>query len=96
MPAGILAALSGALPLARCFVRSEPPTHPSRPGNYPEAGRTPRADAPANRVRAMLRTAWRRYRTRQCLVGMSAYLLKDIGVSFAEAEAEANKPFWIL
>jgi hypothetical protein len=25
---------------------------------------------------------------------LDSHLLKDIGVSFAEAEAEANKPFW--
>lgn len=43
---------------------------------------------------AMICLAWRRYRTRQRIVGLDAHLLKDIGVSFAEAEAEANKPFW--
>ena len=26
--------------------------------------------------------------------GLDSHLLKDIGVSFTEAEAEANKPFW--
>ena len=38
--------------------------------------------------------AWRRYRSRQRITELDSHLLKDIGVSFAEAEAEANKPFW--
>ena len=46
-------------------------------------------------LRAMLRAAWRRHRTRHCLADLDPYLLKDIGVSYAEAEAEANKPFWL-
>jgi uncharacterized protein YjiS (DUF1127 family) len=41
-----------------------------------------------------VRAAWRRYRTRQNIARLNGYLLKDIGVSFADAEAEANKPFW--
>ncbi len=43
---------------------------------------------------ARLRSAWRRYRTRQRIAELDSHMLKDIGVSFAEAEAEANKPFW--
>jgi uncharacterized protein YjiS (DUF1127 family) len=43
--------------------------------------------------RAMLRAAWRRHRTRSCLAELDAHVLKDIGVTYAEAEAEANKPF---
>jgi uncharacterized protein YjiS (DUF1127 family) len=43
----------------------------------------------------LLRAAWRRHRSRLCLAELDAYLLKDIGVSYAEAEAEANKPFWL-
>jgi len=38
--------------------------------------------------------AWRRYRSRQRIAELDSHLLKDIGVGFAEAEAEANKPFW--
>jgi uncharacterized protein YjiS (DUF1127 family) len=41
-----------------------------------------------------LRAAWRRYRSRQTIAQLDGHMLKDIGVSFAEAEAEANKPFW--
>jgi uncharacterized protein YjiS (DUF1127 family) len=43
-----------------------------------------------------LRAAWRRYRSRQNIAQLDGHMLKDIGVSFAEAEAEANKPFWRL
>lgn len=38
--------------------------------------------------------AWRRYRSRQRIAELDNHMLKDIGVSFAEAEAEANKPLW--
>ncbi len=41
-----------------------------------------------------IRTAWRRYRSRQRITELDDHMLKDIGVSYAEAEAEANKPFW--
>jgi uncharacterized protein YjiS (DUF1127 family) len=40
------------------------------------------------------RAAWRRYRTRQRIAQLDSHALRDIGVSFAEAEAEANKWFW--
>lgn len=43
---------------------------------------------------SMIRTAWRRYRSRQRIETLDRHALKDIGVSFAEAEMEANKPFW--
>jgi uncharacterized protein YjiS (DUF1127 family) len=39
-------------------------------------------------------TMWQRHRSRQRIAELDAGLLKDIGVSFTEAEAEANKPFW--
>ncbi len=54
-----------------------------------------RPDAPRQAgLWTTLRAAWRRHRTRGCLAELDGYLLKDIGVSYAEAEAEANKPFW--
>ena len=43
---------------------------------------------------AMVWSAWRRYRSRQRIALLDRHLLKDIGVSFAEAENEANKAFW--
>jgi uncharacterized protein YjiS (DUF1127 family) len=45
-------------------------------------------------LRAALHAAWRRHRTRRWLAELDGHALKDIGVSYAEAEAEANKPFW--
>ncbi len=41
-----------------------------------------------------VRAAWRRHHSRQRISELDPYLLKDIGVSHAEAECEANKPFW--
>ena len=41
-----------------------------------------------------VRAVWRRYVTRRRIAHLNPYLLKDIGISFADAEAEANKPFW--
>ena len=57
-----------------------------------------RLSLPESRVPswAAIRAAWRRYRSRQRIAQLDGHLLKDIGVSFAEAEAEANKPFWRL
>ena len=43
-----------------------------------------------------LRGVLRRQRSRRRIGALDAHALKDIGVSFAEAEAEANKPFWRL
>ncbi len=40
------------------------------------------------------RKMWERHRSRQRIAQLDGHALKDIGVSFAEAEAEANKPFW--
>jgi uncharacterized protein YjiS (DUF1127 family) len=44
--------------------------------------------------RRSLAAAWRRQRSRRRIAQLDAHALKDIGVSYAEAEAEANKPFW--
>jgi len=41
-----------------------------------------------------LGAAWRRFRSRQRIVTLDDHMLKDIGISYADAEAEANKPFW--
>ena len=38
--------------------------------------------------------AWRRRRSRNLLSQLDDYMLKDIGVTRAEAHLEANKPFW--
>jgi uncharacterized protein YjiS (DUF1127 family) len=41
-----------------------------------------------------LRAAWVRHRSRQRIAQLDGEMLKDIGVSYSEAEMEANKPFW--
>lgn len=35
-----------------------------------------------------------RFRQRQLLLSLDDHLLKDIGISRADAEVEASKPFW--
>lgn len=45
---------------------------------------------------AQAKEFWRRYRSRVAISGLDAHLLRDIGVTYAEAEQEANKPFWRL
>lgn len=44
---------------------------------------------------ALVRAEWRRYRSRRMLAQLDDYMLKDIGVTRAEAQFEAGKPFWI-
>jgi uncharacterized protein YjiS (DUF1127 family) len=38
--------------------------------------------------------AWRRQRTRHAIQSLSPHMLRDIGITYADAENEANKPFW--
>lgn len=45
-------------------------------------------------LRAAIREGWRRWRSRTAISELDPYMLKDIGVTWAEAEHEANKPFW--
>jgi uncharacterized protein YjiS (DUF1127 family) len=56
--------------------------------------RLPHFDHPNGPFWTTVRSAWRRYRSRQRIAQLDPHLLKDIGVTYAEAEAEANKPFW--
>jgi uncharacterized protein YjiS (DUF1127 family) len=44
---------------------------------------------------AKLREWRRRRRSRTSLTQLNASMLKDIGLTYAEAENEANKPFWL-
>lgn len=60
---------------------------PRRPGGSEEGHRSPM-------LLKSLGKAYRRYRSRQRIAGLDARTLKDIGVTFAEAEEEANKPLW--
>lgn len=57
--------------------------------------RTPERRAIWTVVAGAVRSACRRRRSRRAIAGLDRVLLKDIGVSYAEAEAEANKPFWV-
>ena len=69
------------------------PNIPSRRvSRVPFAGPQP---LPHTRPWSLVVEAWHRYRTRQLLAGFDAHMLKDIGVTFAEAEHEVNKPFWV-
>jgi uncharacterized protein YjiS (DUF1127 family) len=45
-------------------------------------------------LRTTMRMAFRRWRTRQRISQLDQHALRDIGVSYAEAEREANKAFW--
>ncbi len=45
-------------------------------------------------LRTMLGEAWQRHRSRVRLADLDDRMLKDIGITRAEAEFEANKPFW--
>ena len=53
-----------------------------------------KGDPAAARAMAGLRAAWRRQRERARIAALNPHLLRDIGVSWAEAEHEANKRFW--
>lgn len=60
-------------------------------------GWPPRRREPADFFRAALALVrcWRnRVRQRQELARLDARLLRDIGVTAADAERECNKPFW--
>ena len=48
----------------------------------------------AQRLFGLLRTADDRGRQRRALAALDARLLRDVGISRAEALLEAGKPFW--
>jgi uncharacterized protein YjiS (DUF1127 family) len=53
---------------------------------------------PAIRVQGWLsaiRAAWRRRQSRTLLSQLDEHMLRDIGVTRAEAQLEAKKPFWL-
>ena len=56
--------------------------------------REPRMTTGLSALGRRLRAAWRRQRARHAIAGLDAHMLKDIGITYSEAEAEANKPFW--
>lgn len=46
------------------------------------------------RIRNALREAVRRHRSRRDLLALDDRMLKDIGISRADAFREGDKPFW--
>ncbi len=57
----------------------------------------PQRRAPAAAVQGLLgkvRAAWRRRRSRNLLLQLDDYMLKDIGLTRSDALREAGKPFW--
>ncbi|TDQ86396.1 uncharacterized protein YjiS (DUF1127 family) [Dongia mobilis] len=58
------------------------------------AGRNTAALAILARIFARLLAMRERARQRRQLAGLSDALLKDIGISRADAEREATQPFW--
>jgi uncharacterized protein YjiS (DUF1127 family) len=62
-----------------------------------EAIRPPRR-LPAIRLQGLagaIRAAWRRRQSRTLLSQLDERMLRDIGVTRADAQLEANKPFWL-
>lgn len=51
--------------------------------------------SPAQSWLAVLGTWYERYSQRHALLQLDEHLLADIGLTRAEAEAEARKPFWV-
>ncbi|HVC62064.1 MAG TPA: DUF1127 domain-containing protein [Acetobacteraceae bacterium] len=87
--------MSGSSRIAAFFA----PDLPAAPGGGAWAVPVPRRGWPRvvgrlGLVVASLYAAWRRQRSRARITTLDAHLLRDIGVTFAEAEHEANKPFW--
>ena len=66
--------------------------------SVPEIARPYREGAQhKSRYRTALRglwRAWRRHRSRVSITSLNDGMLKDIGLTRADVEYEANKPFW--
>jgi len=54
----------------------------------------PHPEPPRSDLFALVRTWYRRARERQALAELDEHLLRDCGLSRAEAHREAAKPFW--
>lgn len=62
--------------------------------DFPAAGAGTAPASPAARFFDRLLDWLERAQHRQALAGLTDVELKDIGLSRADVEAEANKPFW--
>lgn len=72
-------------------------SHRSIPGDRgPRDGRWPWRNAGQQwtAITHWIADALQRRRSRRAITELDSFLLKDIGVSYADAEHEANKPFW--
>lgn len=79
--------LSEPIPLPAPGRTAAPPySGGPHPGPHPGPG--------GSSIRAAIQEGWRRWRSRTALSELDPHILKDIGVTLAEAEYEANKPFW--
>jgi uncharacterized protein YjiS (DUF1127 family) len=75
--------------------RAEALTEAARaPWDVEPRRRHPARRPPSGQWNDRVRLVWRRWQSRRRIVDLDARLLKDIGVSYADAELEANKPFW--
>ncbi|MCL2429725.1 MAG: DUF1127 domain-containing protein [Alphaproteobacteria bacterium] len=61
------------------------------PGQAAEAG-----SKPIGIALSLLRQSWNRRRARSLLSELDDRMLKDIGITRAEADCEANTSFWYL
>jgi uncharacterized protein YjiS (DUF1127 family) len=68
----------------------EPPRRQYRPTWQPNPGPA----AMPQPVGTWLRQAWRRHQSRRAITQLDAHMLKDIGITYSQAELEANKGFW--
>ena len=59
-----------------------------------ETGGRPRRHIRGGAVLPWLWEAWRRRRSRTWLSQLDEHMLRDIGITWSEAEREINKPFW--
>jgi uncharacterized protein YjiS (DUF1127 family) len=55
---------------------------------------SPGSSKPAQLL-ALIAETWRRRRSRTWLTELDDRMLKDIGITRADVEWEANKPFWM-
>ncbi len=82
------------------FFRDLPP---ERVASASSSGWAQVAPQPNRREQEVARHPWfarlrewrRRRRSRTFLSQLDDHILKDIGITYAEAEREANKPFWL-
>jgi uncharacterized protein YjiS (DUF1127 family) len=69
-------------------------TRPARPERRGGAGGPGMAPGLAATFGTALRMALRRWQSRRRISELDMHALRDIGVTFADAEREANKAFW--